>query len=93
MLFFVTSSAFAFSFQPPPLEKTGAPGESTCMDCHAGNELNASGGSLMLTTPETYELNAVYTIVVNLSRAGQSKWGFEMTALDADGGAIRILCC
>ena len=39
----------------------------------------------MLTIPETYEPNEVYTIIVDLSRAGQNKWGFEMTALDADG--------
>ncbi len=85
LLFFVSSSAFAFSFLPPPDEKTGAPNEGTCADCHAGNTLNASGGSLMVTIPETYEPNEVYTIIVDLSRAGQSKWGFEMTALDANG--------
>lgn len=89
LLFFVVinSSAFAYSFLPPPDEKTGAPNEGTCADagCHAANALNTSGGSLMLTIPETYEPNEVYTIIVNLSRAGQSKWGFEMTALDADG--------
>ncbi len=80
-----TSSVFAFSVQPPPVEKTGAPNEGTCMDCHGGNEINASGGSLMLTVPEVYEPNEVYTIIVDLSRAGQSKWGFEMTALDTTG--------
>ncbi len=82
-----TGSVFAFSFLPPPAEKTGAPNEGTCMTagCHAENALNAADGSLMLTVPDTYIPNEVYTIVVNLSRAGQSKWGFEMTALDADG--------
>lgn len=85
LLFGVSSgSAFAFSFDPPD-EKTGAPNETTCMDCHVGNDLDASGGSLMLTVPETYIPSEVYTIVVNLSREGQSRWGFEMTALDADG--------
>ena len=86
LLFFAVSSgtAFAFSFDPPD-EKTGAPNETTCMDCHVGNDLNASGGSLMLTIPETYIPNEVYTIVVNLSRTGQSRWGFEMTALNANG--------
>ena len=39
----------------------------------------------MLTIPDTYEPGGVYKIIVNLSRTGQSKWGFEMTALDADG--------
>ena len=81
-----TQDAFAFSVGPPD-EKTGAPNENTCAQtgCHAGNDLNLSEGSLMLTVPETYTPNEVYTIIVNLSRAGQSRWGFEMTALDADG--------
>ena len=81
-----TGSVFALSAGPPD-ESTGAPNEKTCAQagCHAGNDLNISGGSLMLTVPETYIPNEVYTIIVNLSRAGQSKWGFEMTALDADG--------
>ena len=86
LLFAVSAgSAFAFSIQAPPAEKTGATNEGTCIDCHAGNALNDSDGSLMLTIPETYTPSEVYTIVVNLSRAGQSKWGFQMTALDADG--------
>ena len=89
LLFFVVSSSsvFAFSFLPPPAEKTGAPNEGTCMaaGCHAENDLNITGGSLMLTVPDIYVPNEVYTIVVGLSRAGQSRWGFEMTALDADG--------
>lgn len=79
-----TGSAFAFSFGPPE-ELTGAPNEANCTQCHAGNVLNDSDGSLMLTIPETYQPNEVYTIVVNLSRAGQSRWGFEMTALDDNG--------
>ena len=81
-----TGSVFAFSFGPPE-EKTGAPNEGTCADanCHAGNDLNASDGSLMLTIPETYQPNQVYEIIVNLARTGQSRWGFEMTALDGNG--------
>ena len=81
-----THSAFAFSFGPPE-EKTGAPNEGTCADCHVGNELNDSDGSLMLTIPETYEPNQVYEIVVSLARAGQSRWGFEMTVLDGNGAS------
>ena len=87
LLFAISAgTVFAFSFDPPD-EKTGAPGENTCaqVGCHTGNNLDVSGGSLMLTVPETYIPSEVYTIVVNLSRAGQSRWGFEMTALDADG--------
>ena len=78
------SNVFAFSFNPPD-ELTGAPGEDNCTQCHAGNALNAAGGSLMLTVPETYLPGQVYDIVVNLSRSGQSRWGFEMTALNSNG--------
>ena len=88
LLFLVASSSGAFGLTAgPPDEKTGAPNETTCasVGCHAGNALNASGGALMLTVPETYEPGEVYTIIVDLSRAGQSKWGFQMTALDGDG--------
>jgi mono/diheme cytochrome c family protein len=79
-----TGSAYAFSAGPPD-GLTGAPNEANCTQCHGGNALNDSDGSLMLTIPETYEPNEVYTIVVNLSRTGQSRWGFEMTALDGNG--------
>ncbi|MDE0318082.1 MAG: dockerin type I domain-containing protein [Candidatus Poribacteria bacterium] len=84
LLLFATSSVFAFSFNPPD-ELTGAPGEGNCTQCHAGNVLNAAGGSLMLTVPENYLPGEVYDIVVNLSRSGQSRWGFEMTALNSNG--------
>ncbi len=83
MLLFVLSNSnvLAFSFNPPD-GLTGAPGESTCMDCHVGNDLNAAGGSLMLTVPQVYTPGQVYDIMVNLSRSGQSRWGFQMTALN-----------
>ncbi len=85
LLMGATGSAFAYSFGPPD-ERTGAPNEATCAmaGCHASNELNLPGGSLMLTIPETYMPNEVYTIIVDLARAGQSRWGFEITALDAN---------
>ena len=86
VLFFALSAGSAFAFSGgPPDGLTGAPTEGNCTQCHAGNNLNTAGGSLMLTIPETYEPNEVYTVVVNLSRTGQSKWGFEMTALNAEG--------
>ena len=87
LFFFVASSTvFAYSFGPPE-ERTGAPGENTCATagCHTGNTLNAAGGSLMLTVPETYNPGEVYNIVVKLSRTGQSRWGFQMTALNSSG--------
>ncbi|RKU26534.1 hypothetical protein C6497_13240 [Candidatus Poribacteria bacterium] len=80
-IFIVNGQVSAYSFDPPN-EKTGAPGESNCTDCHSGNTLNAFGGSLVLTVPNTYLPGMVYDIVVKLERDGQKRWGFEMTALN-----------
>ena len=87
-------SAVAFSSGPPD-EKTGAPNEGSCSDnyCHVGNDLNAPNGALTLEFPEVYLPNEVYTIVVNLVHPEQSRWGFEMTALDEKGasaGSFKI---
>ncbi len=80
-----TGSVFAFSFGPLD-EKTGAPNEGTCAECHVGNDLDSPDGSLTLVDiPGTYMPSEVYEIVVELAHANQSRWGFEMTALDADG--------
>ena len=76
-----SSSVFAFSFNPPD-EKTGAPNEGNCTQCHTGNDLNVAGGSLMLTVPGVYTPGMEYDIVVELARAGQRRWGFQMTALN-----------
>ena len=79
-LVLVETPVYAFSFDPPN-EKTGAPGEGNCTQCHTGNTLNTAGGSLDLSIPETYIPGTVYDIVVKLARDGQKRWGFEMTAL------------
>ncbi len=86
LLLFVASNSNVFAFSGgPPNGLTGAPSENNCMQCHAGNALDAAGGSLMLTVPENYLPGEVYDIAINLSRTGQSKWGFEMTALNGNG--------
>ena len=87
MVFFFAasnSSVFAFSFGPND-GLTGAPGEGNCTQCHSGNSLNASGGTLVLGVPGTYLPGEMYDIIVDLSRSGQSRWGFEMTALNGNG--------
>ncbi len=78
------SHVFAFSNGPPD-GRTGGPNELTCATagCHLGKSLNSAGGSLVLTVPETYMPGMVYDIIVELRRSGQSKWGFEMTALNS----------
>ncbi len=75
------SQASAYSGNPPNA-KTGAPGEGNCTQCHSGS-LNSGNGSFQISaTPSTYTPGQVYTVTVTLSDPGQSRWGFELTALD-----------
>jgi hypothetical protein len=84
--FFAASNSSVFAFSSGPNDGlTGAPGEGNCTQCHFGNSLNASGGTLVLGVPGTYLPGEMYDIVVDLSRSGQSRWGFEMTALNGSG--------
>lgn len=72
--------AEAYSDQPPA-RRTGAPGENTCAACHNGG-LNDSQGTLsILGVPANYTPGQSYTITVSLARAGQTRWGFELTCL------------
>ncbi len=83
LIFVVSNNVFAYSFNPPD-EKTGAPNQSDCTDCHLGNVLNSAGGSFVLTVPTVYVPGEEYSIVVDLMRTGQSRWGFQMTALNGN---------
>ena len=84
--FFAASNSNVFAFSSGPNDGlTGAPNEGNCTQCHFGNSLNASGGTLVLGVPGTYLPSEMYDIVVDLSRSGQSRWGFEMTALNGNG--------
>jgi len=62
---------------------TGAPGEATCGSCHG----TASGnGSLVISgTPAKYTLGQTYPITVTIQNTGQTRWGFELAAVDAAG--------
>ena len=75
-------STSAFSSGPPP-GHTGAPGEQTCTNCHAGP---TSGGTLTITPPANYTPGQTYQIVVRHANPDQSRdrWGFQLTALNGD---------
>ncbi len=60
---------------------TGAPGETTCADCH--DNLNTGSGSVVITAPDDYTPGDTVEITVSINDAGQTRWGFEFTALDA----------
>jgi hypothetical protein len=70
----------------PPSGRTGAPGEATCTSCHGA--LNDGQGTLLLGgVPTSYIPGQHYTFTVSLSRAGATRWGFEVTSLFTTGGA------
>jgi uncharacterized protein (TIGR03437 family) len=75
----------------PPASSTGAPGEQTCgtAGCHNGG---GTGGNLMLSglPPIGYVPNEPYDLTVTLAQAGRTRFGFQMTALDAQGRAAGI---
>lgn len=72
----------------PPAGRTGAPGEGTCSSCHSG-ALNDGQGTLTLSgIPASYLPGTTYTVTASLGRAGQSRWGFEVTSLFASDNAM-----
>jgi len=90
-LFFLISSAgsvlLALS-EGPPAATTGDAfySEPSCNQsgCHAGNAVNAAGGSLTITgVPAQYEPGRTYPINVTISKSGQRRWGFELAVRTA----------
>ena len=71
VLFINLSFVLSFSSGPPD-GKTGAPGENTCIQCHQNTGTN--GTLQILNVPSNYEFNQSYTITVQLSQQGQSRW-------------------
>jgi hypothetical protein len=63
-------------------QRTGAPGEGNCTNCHTG-VLNSGSGSVGLSAPPEYTPGDTLDLSVSLANVGQSRWGFEITALDA----------
>lgn len=73
--------ATAFSAAPPD-QKTGAPGEGTCHDCHGSFPLNSGEGSLTIMAPPFFAPEQTYVITVTLEDPNAARWGFELTPLD-----------
>jgi hypothetical protein len=69
--------------------KSGAPGESTCIQCHSTNALNDPSGSISVTvdgiTNGQYTAGQTYQVNVTINKSGQSLFGFSAVALDDAG--------
>jgi hypothetical protein len=70
----------------PPTGRTGAPGESTCTDCHSPI---ANTGQFTIVPPNGYVPGQTYTIQVQhvTSDTTRATWGFELTALNSSNAA------
>ncbi|WP_177199940.1 choice-of-anchor V domain-containing protein [Flexibacter flexilis] len=67
---------------------TGAPNESNCRSCHGSFALNATGGSVTLTsepamTNNQYVAGTSYTMTVTVARTGSSVFGLGVEVLNA----------
>jgi hypothetical protein len=80
----------ALAYSGGPIDGvTGAPGEGTCVQCHTTYPLNSGAGSLVVSgIGATYMPGQTYTVGVTLADPVASRWGFELTALNAGGASV-----
>lgn len=84
-------SAHAKISPGPPLGFTNAPGEGNCTGCHYTFALNSGAGKVEITgLPVSYALGQSYSVTVAVSHPTARAWGFELTALDANGTSATI---
>src|SRR6266850_915978 len=79
-----TQAAYSFS-RGAPTDRNGLNG-LYCIACHRTNELSSPGGSVAVSgMPTAWMPGNVYKLRVMIVREGSSRWGFEMSAVDASG--------
>ncbi|MCF8304372.1 MAG: T9SS type A sorting domain-containing protein [Bacteroidales bacterium] len=83
-----STSDILYSTQPP-VEKTGAPNEGLCSDCH----INSGGGNGSVSIDfndgnNLFKYGETYPITVNVEDSEQSRFGFELTEIDQTGITI-----
>lgn len=88
LVLLLAGSAFAYSAGPPD-QRTNAPGEGNCTLCHDTFPLNWGSGSLAIGgISTTYRPAQVYDLELTLTDPEASRWGFELTILDAAGVSV-----
>jgi hypothetical protein len=79
----VASLSFGFSSGPPDGYCGNPPALQNCTVCHISFPVNSGDGTLSITAPTTYSPGATYDMTVHLEDPDQSRWGFELTTMDA----------
>ncbi len=81
-------------FGGPPIPYTGAPGEGTCIGCHYSFAIPnppGTGGSVAITgLPANYSPGETYTVTITVAHPTARRWGFEVTAIGADGTSNTV---
>jgi uncharacterized protein (TIGR03437 family) len=76
-------AAILYGFSSGPLPGlTGAPGESTCAQCHGGGQVNVGGGSIQLNLTN-FTRGATQRVVITISDPQARRWGFEASVRQA----------
>jgi uncharacterized protein (TIGR03437 family) len=82
-----------YSFSRGPLPRhTGAPGDQTCVACHAGTPLNGGGGNAALTSASgtTYTPGQIITLTLTVTDANARAYGFQASArLDSNPSSAQ----
>lgn len=68
----------------PPVGKTGAPGESTCRDCHDDFALNSGSAAFSITAPPAATSGSL-SLQVAFTGSNTPRHGFQITARDSSG--------
>jgi fibronectin type 3 domain-containing protein len=78
-------SMTAGAYMNHPDNKTGAPGEETCRQCHNDYGLNTGSGNVMVQGIEDrYEPGRSYILTVSVYYPDMGRYCFEMTAVSED---------
>jgi uncharacterized protein (TIGR03437 family) len=72
----------------PDAGVSGVPEEDSCTDCHTGP---AGSGNVTVTFPGglTYTPGTKQHLVVNIADAAQQRWGFQLTARQANSASTQ----
>ncbi|MEW6207233.1 MAG: choice-of-anchor V domain-containing protein [Acidobacteriota bacterium] len=93
LIFVIAIVAYA-SASGPDARYTGAPGDiGNCVNCHDSFEnANVGPGSVTITNaPAVYTPGQQYTLTVTVQQGGQSRFGFQLTAVDSNGDRAGTL--
>lgn len=67
----------------PPNGVSGRPGEGTCLNCHSGSSGSPDSSQLLGFPLSGYDPDSLHRLTLTVSYAGQRRWGFLLTVVDA----------